>query len=121
MKLNEKIGKILYQLRVKAGESQEKVASSCDISIPAYTRYENNQREPKASIAIRLAQHFGVSVEYLYDVERNPAVVPRLPDETELISIYRSLSRDRKDELLQYAGFMLMRQSDEKGRSAGAG
>lgn len=116
------IGTVLSRLRVQSGESQEQVADATDISRVAYTRYENGQREPKASCAIRLAQHFGVTVEALYGVERPPIIAPQLPEEAELLKAFRSMTRERKDDLLQYVDFILLRQADEeKGRGAGVG
>ena len=64
--MNTTIGDVLYRLRTEIGESQEQVADASEISRVSYTRYESNQREPKASAAIRLARHFNVTVEYLY-------------------------------------------------------
>ncbi len=115
------IGNSLYRLRVDAGESQEQVADSTDISRVAYTRYENGQREPKASYAIRLAQHFGVTVEYLYGIEQQPAVAPHVPEEAALLNSFRSLTRENKDALIQYVEFMLNRQTEEKGRTESVG
>ena len=81
--MNTTIGDILYKLRTEAGESQESVADASDIARVTYTRYESNQREPKASAAIRLARHFNVSVEYLYGLtnEKKPAGIPDGLDE----------------------------------------
>lgn len=119
--MNVTFGQVLYDLRKKSDESQENVATACDISTVAYTRYENDQREPKAGIAIRLAQHFGVTVEYLYGVERNREIKPVSHGEKQLLETYRSLSADRRNELLQYSDYMLSRQIEEKGRGESAG
>lgn len=119
--MNSELGSTLYQLRMLSEETQENVADSVDLSRIAYHRYENNEREPRASTAIRLAQHFGVTVEYLYGVESNPSVTPRVPEEISLLEVFRSLSREKKDDLLQYADFLIVRQSEEKGRTASAG
>lgn len=115
------IGTVLYQLRVKFDESQEQVADATDISRVAYSRYENDQREPKASCAIRLAQHFGVTVEYLYGMESNASVSPQSPEEMEMLKVFHSLSKERRAEVLQFADFSLSRQEAEKGHTASAG
>lgn len=119
--MNVTFGQVLYDLRKKCNESQENVATAVDISTVAYTRYENDQREPKASIAIRLAQHFGVTVEYLYSVEGNREIKPSLPGEKSLLEMYRSLSAERRNDLLQYADYLLTKQTEEKGRAESAG
>lgn len=115
------IGNILYQLRVDSGESQEQVADATDISRVAYTRYENGQREPKASAAIRLAQHFGVTVEHLYGKENKTPVLPQNPEEAKLLGFFRELTRENKDGLTQYAEFLIARQTEEKRRANAAG
>lgn len=115
------IGNILYQLRINSGESQEQVADATDISRVAYSRYENGQREPKASSAIRLAQHFGVTVEYIYGVEQKDPVVPLNPEETRLLCSFRELTRENRNGLVQYAEFLLARQVEEKGRAVATG
>lgn len=100
--MSKTIGNILYQLRVDFGESQEQVADATNISRVAYTRYENGQREPKASYAIRLAQHFGVTVEYLYgDEAKIKGVTPSREDE--LIRLFRLLNAEGKEKLIDYA------------------
>lgn len=112
--MNVTFGNVLFDLRKKCNESQEQVATAIDISTVAYTRYENDQREPKASVAVRLAQHFGVTVEYLYGIESKPTVAPQIPEEIELIKAFRSLTRERKSDLLQYLDFISLRQAEEK-------
>ncbi len=64
--MDNNLGLRLLGLREKMGESQDQVAEAVDISRVAYTRYENGTREPKASIAIKLAKHFGITVEQLF-------------------------------------------------------
>ena len=55
----------LRQLRDRIGVNQDVVAEACDISRVALTRYENGQRVPRAQIAARLADYYGVTVDYL--------------------------------------------------------
>lgn len=55
----------LRELRERAGVNQEVVAESVEISRVALTRYENGQRVPRAQIAARLADYYGVTVDYL--------------------------------------------------------
>lgn len=119
--MNVTFGQVLYNLRKQYNESQENVATAVDISTVAYTRYENDQREPKATIAIRLAQHFGVTVEFLYGVENNREIKPSSPGEKTLLETYRSLSAERRNDLMQYSDYLLTRQMEEKGHANSAG
>ena len=104
--MENKVGDVLYQLRTKANESQEQVADAVNVSRVAYTRYETNQREPKASAAVRLAQHFGVSVEYLYgftgeNEKSPPATEASGADERErLVNLLMEVPDDRIQEAI---------------------
>ena len=68
----------LRELRDQIGVNQDVVAEACDISRVALTRYENGQRVPRAQIAARLADYYGVSVDYLLGRESTsaPATIP---------------------------------------------
>ena len=66
------ISQILYKLRSETKQSQEAVAKAIGVSRVAYTRYENGSRKPETDIAIKLANHFGVSVNYLYGIDDIP-------------------------------------------------
>ena len=94
----------LQYLREAAGESQDQVAEAADVSRVAYTRYENGTREPKASIAIKLAQHFNTTVEKLFKDDEEGVVAFTIPDtglylsehEESIIRSYRAASYDTK-------------------------
>lgn len=100
----------LYRLRESVGESQDQVADGADISRVSYTRYENGSREPKVSVAIRLARHFGITVEQMCSDESIPSqhVAPQrlaLSDfEISLIRAYRSVSRDTQRAVCNVLG-----------------
>ncbi len=95
----------LQFLREAAGESQDQVAEAADISRVAYTRYENGSREPKASIAIKLAQHFNTSVEELFEDDEEGVVAMQVPDmglhltehEKSIIRSYRVVSSAKQE------------------------
>ena len=64
-----KVGVDVNQLktkRVKKGLSQLEVAKQVKIDVRLYQRYEYNEREPKASIAIKLANILETTVEELF-------------------------------------------------------
>ena len=62
---NNTISARLRELRTMKGVSQDTVAESCEISRVGLARYETGQRVPVVKIASRLAEYYGVSVEYL--------------------------------------------------------
>lgn len=61
MKLSER----MKELRMEKHLRQEDAASGLEISMSAYCRYEYGQREPTASVLIRMADFYGVTIDYL--------------------------------------------------------
>lgn len=55
----------LIELRERQGKTQEAVAEACNISRVTLARYENGTREPVAKNVSKLAQYYGVTVDYL--------------------------------------------------------
>lgn len=62
--LKLKVAEKLVKLR--ANRSREEVAGAIQTSVSALQMYENGQRMPKDDIKIRLANYYGVSVQYLF-------------------------------------------------------
>ena len=56
----------LKELREKRGISQQMAADFCAISKSSVARYENGERIPDIEIAARLADFFGVTMDYLH-------------------------------------------------------
>ncbi|WP_297872070.1 helix-turn-helix domain-containing protein [uncultured Oscillibacter sp.] len=67
----------LKQCRKEAGLPQIKVAIYCDITERAYQNYELGNREPKLGIIMRIAQFYGVSIDYLVGLTDDPTPYPR--------------------------------------------
>lgn len=61
MILNER----LKALRQEKGMSQERVARELSITLSAYQRLEKNDNTPNYANFLRLADFFGVSMDYL--------------------------------------------------------
>lgn len=55
----------LYKLRKERNLTQEEVAERSDIVLRSYIRYEKGEREPVASTLIKLANCYGVTIDYL--------------------------------------------------------
>ena len=58
--------------------TQKEVAIYCDITEKAYQNYELGIREPKVSILMRIAQFYGVSIDYLVGLTDDPTPYPRV-------------------------------------------
>ncbi len=55
----------LKQARIKSGIVQEDAARLLDVRYSTYRRYEHGDTEPTVSVAARMAQLYGVSLDYL--------------------------------------------------------
>lgn len=60
MSYSEKI----RELRGK--ETQESVADAIGVSVSSYRKYENGERKPSDDIKVKLAKHFGKTVQYIF-------------------------------------------------------
>ena len=105
------VSAILRGLRARDGKTQEQVSEACGISKVALARYETGSRKPRIEIASRLAEYYGVSVDYLLGKtvnENNPSPVPvqnesRFGPETqkvinELLAKLRSMPDKKQEE-----------------------
>ncbi len=55
----------LRELRVSAGFNQTEIADFLDMQQNQYSRYERGERELPMHLFIRLARHYGVSLDYM--------------------------------------------------------
>lgn len=58
----------LKQLRESRKLTQKEVASEIDITVSAYSNYEQGIRQPANEILIRLCKFFDVSSDYLLEL-----------------------------------------------------
>lgn len=66
--------KRLVLLRKNKGLTQKQIASEFSLSPYGYQRYEYGEREPAISVATKMAEFFGVSLDYLVGRTDNPQV-----------------------------------------------
>jgi transcriptional regulator with XRE-family HTH domain len=62
---NIMLGDNIKELRDAHGLTQEGLATFMGLSRPTITKYERNERVPDLIIATRMAEYFGVSLDYL--------------------------------------------------------
>lgn len=69
-------GKMKYQrmrdLREDRDLTQDELVRLLDMPKTTYTNYEQGKREPPFSLAIRLAQFYGVSLDFLAGLTNDP-------------------------------------------------
>ena len=61
----EILEKRLRELRAARGMSQEKAARGLDMTLRTYCRYESEGSDPKTSALVKMADFYGVSMDYL--------------------------------------------------------
>jgi len=114
--MEESMGSLLRSLRSEAGLTQEQVAEAINISHPAYVRYENDQRTPKADIAIRLASFFGITVEKLLsgkDGEQESVYHPQISDDDIKFALFngdKEITDAQFEEVKRFAQFIQERE-----------
>lgn len=59
----------LKELREQKKITQTQLAKEINIHMITYTRYENGLREPNLETLIKLANYYGVTLDYLVDRE----------------------------------------------------
>ena len=59
-------------LREDHDETQKEIASLLNMHLTVYQRYERGERELPLWAAIRLAEHYGVSLDYLVGRSDHP-------------------------------------------------
>ena len=65
----EKLGETIKELRVERGLTQPQLAKLVGVSNGMISVWENNVNEPKASYVKKLATVFGVTSDYLLNME----------------------------------------------------
>ena len=66
------IGDSLKRFRKQFGVTQQQVASSINVLKPSYQRYEYGTNVPSATVLIKIADAFNVSLDYLVGRSDNP-------------------------------------------------
>lgn len=106
---NNTISARLRELRTIKGVSQDTVAEACAISRVGLARYETGQRVPVVKIASRLAEYYGVSVEYLLGKDSaEPQEKAPTPNDAraEAKMLLEGMDDDQYQAALQYLKFL---------------
>lgn len=104
------IGDRLRSLRIEKGVSQDQAAESCGISRIALARYETGTRAPRAEMVSRLADYYGVTVDYLLGRDDPPAPLePKeapADDRAEAKRMLETLSDEKYQDALKYLKYL---------------
>ena len=100
----------IKELREDKKESQQKLAMLLNVSQTMISRYELEQAYPDVEILIKLAEHFGVSVDYLIGVSESklPYTKSNLSEqEQQMLFLFKRLSKTQKEKAVSYIEGML--------------
>ena len=104
----------LEELRKEKNLLQKDVASAVNHSITCISDWERGKREPSIDDLIRLADFFGVSIDYLVGREEDGVVIVSgnelSKDEKALFDKLRGLDSLNKELAYQYVDFLSERQ-----------
>lgn len=87
-------GNKLLMLRKQHGYTQDEIAEKIGLSRYAYYRYETNQKKPNFETIKKLADIYGVSSDYLLNIESNTQ------DTDEIMELREQLRRDPSTKML---------------------
>ncbi len=92
------IGHRLLSLLEEEGITQKELAKSLNLSPSTLNGYIKNRRQPDATTLIRLVSYFDTTTDYLYGMTslKEAPSSPYSAEERHLISIYRSISDEKK-------------------------
>lgn len=118
----------LKELRIERGIQQKELAATLGIGANTLSQYENGKREPDNKTLVKLADYFGVSVDYLLEHTDAPEKQENPPqsdgnynmelNDRDERDISRRLDRmlselDKKDSALMFDGEPLDDESRE--------
>lgn len=98
----------LKKLRTSAGLTQTELGKIIGVGKTTVSMYETGNSTPGDEIKLKIAEHFNVSVDYLFgkaDMKNNESFNFKGPVknaiEEELLTGFRALSKDDQEELLE--------------------
>ena len=95
-------------LRVK-GVSTYKVSKATGIASATFTDWKKGTYEPKKEKIEKIAEYFDVPLSYFYETGEDETT----SDEKQLLSLYRELNDEGKELLIDYAGMLQKKYTED--------
>lgn len=113
----------LKELRAAAGLTQQDVAKFLGVERSTYVKYERGNSDPPTPTLIRLADYFGVSVDYI--IGHNPSqasvMLPKISkDDISLLEKFHSLDCMAQARILNSLEFEYKSIPQENVKSSGS-
>ncbi len=108
----EGISQVLKNLRISKKITKTDAAKIAGVSINSYSSWEDGCT-PKVNVAIKLADYYDVSLDYLYcrDMETKSGSPEMTADEARVLKVYRTLDGVGQHELLKTAMDLMLANS----------
>jgi len=100
------VGKIIKELRIERGITQNELSNYLGLTPKMISFYELGERFPPYDIIIKLSEYFSVSTDYLLGRSA-------IKSAEELLCDYNSLSNESRKELEKY--IQLLKLKDNEG------
>lgn len=97
---------------LRANKTQQEIATALNIKQTLYSKYEREDIQPNIEMLCKIADHFGVSLDYLCE-HKNPNTQELgylEPQAIDLINIYKELNEENKIRAHAYACGLLAGQ-----------
>ena len=92
----------LRELRKSNNVSQQKLSKYLNFGYTAIANYESGRNQPSLDTVKKIAQYFGVTVDYLIGASDYPRRENDITDkESELLGIFRRINEEEKEALLK--------------------
>lgn len=95
----------MKKIRESLQLTQVKVANDLKLSRQVYNFYENGKRNPDMQILIKIADYYGVSIDYL--LGRTNVIKPENIDEDDLLSKINTADSETKASVEQFLNYLL--------------
>jgi transcriptional regulator with XRE-family HTH domain len=115
-------GDVLKDLRKKKGVTQIQLAKNLEISNGTIGNWEINARQPDHDMLVKIADYFGVTVDYLLgreaDSERDEKPQLHIPDKYKDVLVAfeggpDDLTQDDIDDVVKYIEFVRARKKKD--------
>ena len=114
------LGQILAKLRNENNTGQKELAILLNVSVGTISNYENDVHKPSPEMLCRLADCFGVSVDYIlgrtgfrFGMDQLKRRLSKEYTVTDVIDMMAGLNSNTIEHLMEYAKFLETRHSQQ--------
>ena len=96
----------IKEIRTAKGLTMREAAKQLGLAPSTYCNYETGEREPNSEMLIRLADFYGVSIDFMIGRDDEREVKSQMSvtkQEADLITTFRTLSAEQKELILSTA------------------